>query len=128
METQAQTDVINFLATELRKIFPTSGIRPLTRNIIGETNVYLYYTNAASKDDCQSGILENDPAFMMFSIDKDRSNGSYYIDAPTSHGRPLKNAGVTFRKIKGTTEMACAIKLVEWFKKNGTKFLALGLR
>lgn len=128
-----QTEVVEFLNTELNKIFPTSGILPQTRTVIGESNIYLRYTNAAKKEDCQNAILENDPAYMMFIFHKERSttgfsDTSYFIDAPITHGRVLKNAGVSFRKIKASSEMAAAVKLVEWFKKNSQKFLSLGLR
>lgn len=120
-----QMEVVVYLDKALRAIFPTSGIRVHQRNLIGQSNVHILYANAATKEDCASGILENDPAFMLFAIFDD--GDGFAIEAPTTHSRVLKNAGVKFRKIKGATEMACAIKLVEWFKKNSVNFLKLGL-
>lgn len=120
-----QMDVCVYLDSALRAIFPTSGLRAHSRTIIGQSNVHILYTNASRKEDCQSNILENDPAFMAFAIWSD-SEG-FHIEAPTTHSRVLKNAGVKFRKIKGATEKVCAEKLVAWFKKNSAEFLKLGL-
>jgi len=125
---EAQHEVVVYLNDELRSFFPTSGVSATSMRVIGEHDVYLQYTNASKKEDCVNNILQNDPAFMFFSIQAVRNGVGFYVEAPTTHSRVLKNAGVKFRKISGQTEMACAVKLVEWFKKNGVAFLKLGLR
>ena len=124
--SQNQAEVIEFLKTELRKIFPTSGLLIRPRTIIGETNIHITYTNAASSADCSNGILENDPAYMAFAIWSDR-DGTFYIEKPTQHRAVLSRIGVKrFVTIKGKTEMACAIKLVEWMRKHSGPILSLG--
>lgn len=123
----SQQDVVDFLNTEMRKIFPTSGIRAHLRTIIGETNIYFLYTNNATREDCANGIMENDPAFMHFMIGPNRAGTGYEIEKPATHGRVLRNAGINrFVTMKSATEMGCAVKLVEFMRKNATKFLALG--
>ncbi len=126
--SNTQVEVMEYMKTELRKIFPTSGLFIRPRTIIGQTNIHFFYMNAAKPEDCVSGIPENDPAFMAFAIWNDR-DGSFYVDAPATHGNVLRNAGIKrFNKIKGSTEMECAVKLVAWMSKHSTAFLALGLR
>lgn len=120
-----QAEVTQFLHTALAAIFPTSGIRAYTRTILGECDVYLRYTNAAKLEDCSHAIWENDPAYMMFSIIP--TDTGFVIEAPTSHSNVLKKAGIRFVKIKGNTEMDCAVKLVAFMKKNSANFLKLGL-
>lgn len=123
----SQQEVVDFINTEMRKIFPTSGVSTHLRRIIGETNIYFLYTNNATKADCANGILENDPAFMHFAIYPNRGGMGYSIEKPAMHRRVLKNAGINrFVIMKSETEMGAAIKLVEFMRKNATKFLALG--
>lgn len=125
MTEYTQQEVVDFLNTEMRKIFPTSGIRAHLRRIIGETNIYFLYTNNATAADCASGILENDPAFMHFAIYPNA--GAFHIEKPTMHRRVLKNAGIhRFMTMKASTEMGCAVKLVEFMRKNSANFLKLG--
>lgn len=122
---EIQMEVVAELLLTLKRIFPTSGIRVIQRVFVGESNIHIRYTNARNENDCACGIYENDPAFMSFAIWNDGEG--FYIEAPTTHRSVLKIAGVKFRKIKGATEKACADKLAEWFKKNSTAFLKLGL-
>jgi hypothetical protein len=125
-QTAEQTTVIEFLQTQLGSIFPTSGLNVRTRNILGR-NVHFTYTNANSIEDCANRIWENDPAFMSFAIWGSPSEG-FYIEKPSTHTHVLKNAGIKrFATIKGKTEMDCAVKLVEFMRKNATAFLSLGL-
>lgn len=124
--SDTQAEVTAFLHEELSKVFPTSGIAAFTRTFVGQCNVYLRYTNAAKREDCSNSIWENDPAYMTFCFYAD-DNG-FYIEKPITHARVLKNAGVRYTKIKGATEMDCAVKLVEFLKKNSAEFLKLGLR
>lgn len=120
-----QAEVCAYLAESLRAIFPTSGIRVGSRTIIGESIIMLYCTNAATAADCANGIWENDPAYMGFMIQSDKAG--FYIEAPTCHSMVTRKAA-KYRIIKGDSEMAVAVKLVAWFKKNSVEFLKLGLR
>ncbi|WAX21428.1 hypothetical protein [Stenotrophomonas phage RAS14] len=122
---EIQMEVIASLLLKLKAIFPTSGIRVIQRVFIGESNIHIRYTNARTDENCMAGYYENDPAYMLFSIEYDGEG--FYIEAPSTHSNVLKNAGVKFRKIKGATEKACADKLAAWFKKNSAEFLKLGL-
>jgi hypothetical protein len=122
---EIQMEVMTSIIPKLAAIFPTSGVHIVQRVFIGESNIHIRYTNARTKENCMCGYYENDPAFMAFSIERDRDG--FYIEAPAMHANVLRNAGVKFRKIKGETEQACAEKLVAWFKKNSVEFLKLGL-
>lgn len=123
--TPEQTQALDYLRTELTKLFPTSGLNIRVRRILGEENIHVTYTNNARAEDCTSGIILNDPAYMSFAIWNDKAG--FYIERPTTHRDVLSKCGCKrFVTMKGQSEMQCAIKLVAWFKKYSTAILTLG--
>ena len=120
---------LELLKSELTAMFPSSGVRVFERAILGSANIHILYTHNADKSQCQSGILENDRAYMHFTIWNSRDG--FYIEYPTTHcGRVfdecLHCGKVKFRKIKGKTEIDAALKLLSWFQKHQAHILKVG--
>lgn len=124
--TAEQVAAMEYLRTEFAKLFPNSGVWVGVRTILGETNIHIRYINAASSQDCQSGIDMNDKAYMYFSIWNRK--GGFEIEKPTtSRYKLLESFGVKrFVTMKGKTEAECAVKLRDWFAKHAENILALG--
>ncbi len=122
-----QQEIAEYLNTELKALFPTSGVSVYVRSVLGEPNIYIGYTNAVDRSQCSSGILENDPANMRYYIETDGVN-KYSADRPIRHfTNKLDEAGVTFRKINGKSELEVAEKLLTWFRKHRDAILSVGL-
>lgn len=128
--TDTRAATIEYLARELGALFPghVGHVWVRERRIIGETNIHIRYTHNALAEQCRSGIIENDPAYMAFVLWNDERGGSgYYIEFPTTHmGRVFDGGAVRFRKLKGKTEREAAEKLVAWFARHRDHILRAG--
>ena len=112
---------IQYLQTELDKLFPNNWKNIRVRKILGEWISVTIIGVTDPKTECANGIIENDPLFMsfMFSEEKD---GSWSVAKPLTHRHNvLETIGCKrFVTIKGT-EQECAEKLVKWFTKYSDK-------
>jgi hypothetical protein len=115
---------VEFLKTELTALFPTNGVRAKIARVIGEDYILVRFTYYTEASQWASGIIENDPAFMLFMININK-DGSAEIEYPSTHCNRVmrRNGPVKFRKINGKTEHDAAVKLVAWFKKNQAAIL-----
>lgn len=120
-----RANAINFLKEGLRTMFPDTMARVVERRYVGEDTVGVLYTHYKNAEQCQSGILENDPCFMYFVIFAD--NGRFYAGFPSTHcGRVFDSKAVKFRKITGNTQLEVAQKLIKWFSMNQAHILKVG--
>lgn len=123
MTDQAAT--VEYLQTELTKLFPNTRVVVWVRKILGEPNIHVLYTHNTEQKQCVSSIWENDRGYMHFVINDERG-GSFYVEHPTTHmGRVFDDGMVKFRKVRGT-EQECAEKLVKWFAQHHEHILKVG--
>jgi|SRR6185312_8634093 len=117
MPTRAETK--QYLTDSLTELFPEKGIRVFERCLIGETSLHVTYTHHKTAQECKNNILENDPAYMSFFIQRIGSN-LWNIEFPMTHGSAVlrKRGPIKFRKIATASEHDAAVKLVAWFTKN----------
>lgn len=109
-------NVADYLNTELKALFPNSGVNAVVRTILGGDTISIYYINAASSKDCVFGIAMNDPAYMHISIDSDESCAEMLVK---------NDRNIKFRKINGKNSMEIARKVIAWFAKNREAILAI---
>lgn len=110
--------IVDYIKTALTTLFPENGVRVVACTIIGQQLIYVQYTHNRDASTCASNILENDPAFMKFTIGPER--GTWIVEYPSTHCNKLmgRDKPLNFRKLRANTEQGVAEKLVVWFKKN----------
>lgn len=104
---------------KMKTIFPNFKAVAVTRNILGKV-VAIEFANAASREDCPSGILMNASGYMRFLMGLSDSKGNpveaFELDMVIrGYNRDI---GPKFRKIKGKTPEDSLLKLAAWFEKN----------
>jgi hypothetical protein len=122
IEREATCSAFNVI---VRTKLPKSYVNARLVNLVGESTTVITFA-IKQKEQWVNGIIENDPLFFKVLVQQDEKNGTWVIESNYFPVRALKSIGLTFRKLRASSEWGVILKLQDWMLKNAEYLKLLG--